>query len=354
MANPVTKHAPSVIRLSKGELLFKEGEMSRSMYLVQKGMIRIFKAKGDSKIEIDTIRSGQILGELAFLDGLARSASAEALTEVELVEISGPTFVKTLGTMPDWLKLMLKTVVGRLRTTSTRVRQLEQASSEYDYSKKGAGKSSSYVFMNSHDVLKALSGILLAASRTRRKSADEKGVEVNLLTIHRYANSVIGIPVAKVTALLDVLEQLSFVKQRHDDATGEDWVSVYDLDFFEKFIAFSNEENQKEKSKQRTASIKGFMIMSLILKHMNSFEKDPRSGQTAANIQFVIDAETKDGKAPFRLDEFVELANQGFCEPLQVRNSKEAISLLDPNEFTLQYRFQRLFKAISAMNEERK
>ena len=135
-AVPAPAPGPQTRRLKKGELLFSEGENSRAMYFLKAGMIRLFKKKGDSNIEFDTVRSGQVLGELAFLDGNPRSASGEALTECELVEISGPTFQEVLARMPDWLKIMLKTVVGRLRTASTRIRQLEQASTAFDYSDK--------------------------------------------------------------------------------------------------------------------------------------------------------------------------------------------------------------------------
>ena len=54
-----------VRRLQKGDLLFKEGDSSSAMYLIRSGMIRIFKKKGDQQIEIDTLRSGQIVGEMA-------------------------------------------------------------------------------------------------------------------------------------------------------------------------------------------------------------------------------------------------------------------------------------------------
>src|SRR6185437_5111604 len=105
---------PQVRRLKKGELLFAEGENSRAMYLIRAGMIRLYKKKGESFIELDTVHSGQILGELAFLDGNPRSASGEALTDCELIEISGPTFQQVLVKLPDWLKILMKTIVGRL------------------------------------------------------------------------------------------------------------------------------------------------------------------------------------------------------------------------------------------------
>src|SRR4051812_30131845 len=145
---------PQPRKLKKGELLFAEGENSRAMYFLKTGMIRIFKKKGDANIEIDTVHSGQVLGELAFLDGNPRSASGEALTDCELMEISGPTFQAVLQNMPDWLKILLKTIVGRLRTASTRIRQLETASTAYDYNDKDGKRSSHYVYLSPIDVLK--------------------------------------------------------------------------------------------------------------------------------------------------------------------------------------------------------
>src|SRR3954469_23169421 len=127
---------PQTRRLKKGETLFAEGENSRAMYYVKSGMIRIFKKKGDSAIEIDTIRQGQILGELAFLDGNPRSVSGEALTDCELVEISNALFLEVLGHTPDWLKILFRTVVSRLRSANVKVRQLESANIAVNYSEK--------------------------------------------------------------------------------------------------------------------------------------------------------------------------------------------------------------------------
>ena len=76
------------VTLKAGDMVFNEGDQSKSLYFVKRGVIRIFKKKGVGAIEIQSIRAGQVLGELAFFDNQPRSASAEALTAVELVEIS--------------------------------------------------------------------------------------------------------------------------------------------------------------------------------------------------------------------------------------------------------------------------
>ena len=129
----------SEIQLKPKDILFEEGDQSKSMYFLKSGAVRIFKRKGDGKVEIETIRSGQVLGELSFFDGQPRSASAEALVACELVEISRAAMDKALQQAPDWLVTMIKTITSRLRATNNRLRILETVSTEYEVDKQGEG-----------------------------------------------------------------------------------------------------------------------------------------------------------------------------------------------------------------------
>ena len=56
-------------------------------------------AAGDDET-IDAIGPGEILGEFAAIDGLPRSASAYALTDVDLVAIDPATALRVLATAP--------------------------------------------------------------------------------------------------------------------------------------------------------------------------------------------------------------------------------------------------------------
>ena len=98
------------IILKTGEMVFNEGDQSKSLYFVKRGVVRIFKKKGVGAIEIQSIRAGQVLGELAFFDNQPRSASAEALTSVELVEISKAALDDAISKVPDWFSALIKRV----------------------------------------------------------------------------------------------------------------------------------------------------------------------------------------------------------------------------------------------------
>lgn len=340
-------------KLKKGELLFAEGENSRAMYFLKSGIIRLFKKKGDSVIELNTVRAGEVLGELAFLDGNPRSASGEALTECQLMEISGPAFQEILARMPDWLKILLKTVVARLRTASTRIRQLESASTAFDYSgKEGQKGAVHYVYLSPNDVLKVFSSMLLVASR---KGAKGEGNSISFQSgqLNRYANQIMGIPAAKITTLLDILTQCGTLAPVED--TGDTTqITIKDVDFLEEIIGYLNEENLVEPSKRHDLSPRGFLIMSLIAKHLGKYKKDERTGLTTVNLSEIKSLETSgSGKDPFRTEEFPELVKLKYCSNVNMKSPTEELTTLTADTFMQAYRYQRVVISINAVNEQK-
>jgi CRP-like cAMP-binding protein len=357
MSQPARLLSPAptqqIRRLRRGELLFAEGENSRAMYYLRSGMLRLFKRKGDSQIELETIRSGQIVGELAFLDGNPRSASGEALTDLEVIEISGPTFSDTLSNIPDWLKILLKTVVARLRSASTRIRQLESSSLAYDYSKEDGKKSAHayYVYLSASDVLKICTCILLVAARNG-KPVGAKGIEIRQGLLNRYANQVMGVPIAKITSMIDVLDTAGIMSVS-DPASSDSQIVLQDIDFLEQLIAYLNEENLLEPSKRHDISIKGFLIMSLVSKHLYKFPVDPKTGLAEVNVASIKKAETREGKELFRMEDFSEITQLGYASPIRIKSSDESVSAIKPDLFVQTYRFQRVVMGVRAVNEQK-
>lgn len=339
---------PGIRRIKKGELVFAEGDTSSSMYFVKVGMIRIYKKKGDSDIEIDTIRAGSILGELAFLDGNPRSASAEALTDCELAEISASIFHSVLVKMPDWLKILLRTVVSRLRAASTRIKQLETASAAYDYADRDGRKAPHYVYLSALDVLKILSAFLLAVSRHGKTT--EAGTLVKISTVLKYGNQIMGVPEAKIATIQDILLQAGVLSA----GPVYDQVLMKEADFLEQLIAYLNEENLVEPTKRHDISLRGFIVMNAIAKHLHEYSKD-KSGDTIVNIAAIKSQESEIlGKELFRMDEFVELVKLGYCSALNVKSGTEQTTSLDSDQFYKHYRFQKVAMMIQAQNEQKR
>jgi CRP-like cAMP-binding protein len=121
MSNP-----PKGKVFSPGSYLFREGEMSRSLYLIQKGSVGIRKAKGSAFIELARLYSNEVVGELSFFDRLPRSASAIALTEVETLEITFDSLDKIYENVPAYLKTIMASVADRLRKADDQIRRLQR------------------------------------------------------------------------------------------------------------------------------------------------------------------------------------------------------------------------------------
>lgn len=346
-AATVVQAPPTVLRLKSNDPLFNEGDQSRAMYLVRKGMLRVFKKKGESAIELDVIRAGSIIGELAFLDGNSRSASAEAITESELVEITAKTFDDTFAKMPEWLRVLLKTVVARLRTAGTRIRQLESASTAVDYSDKDKGGQKTFVFVNPADILKICSTVLFVASRYGQ------GTVVKMGLLQKFANQIYQIPVAKVLALMESLIELKILEGVNDGNDASN-LTLIDEKQLEQFVFYLNDENLLETSKRHDISDKGFLIIESIYKSLLVQGQEVDITETPRIVNIAKLRKNAQGKELFRLDEIAELVKVGYFEQPALVSGEEANITIKPTELARIYRMQRLVKCFEHMNTKKK
>lgn len=111
-----------VIKLEANQVLIREGEHSNSMFWVQNGQLVVIKRKTNEDVTLGHIYSGELVGEISFLDGEARSATVKAVTETELIEIPRETFDNVFKQQPKWLESLVKTLAERLRKTNARVK----------------------------------------------------------------------------------------------------------------------------------------------------------------------------------------------------------------------------------------
>ena len=76
------------LELSAGTTLFQSGEPGESLFVVRAGEIELYiKDTAGQKIVLTVASPGEIFGELALLDRGARTATAVALVDTELLEL---------------------------------------------------------------------------------------------------------------------------------------------------------------------------------------------------------------------------------------------------------------------------
>ncbi|BDU73964.1 hypothetical protein METEAL_31380 [Mesoterricola silvestris] len=107
-------HRRLILDAPGGHAFFREGEPGGEMFYVLSGSVRILK--GDR--EIARIGPGSFLGEMTFLLGLDRSATAIAAEPCQCVVIHARNFAQLLREYPDTVRVMLVGMATRLRATS--------------------------------------------------------------------------------------------------------------------------------------------------------------------------------------------------------------------------------------------
>lgn len=85
-----------IIEHARGSILFNEGEAAGAVVLVLSGSLQIFVERGGKDLILTDARPGAIVGELAVLCGIPRSASVRAAEPAAVLEWTSPAFRKVL------------------------------------------------------------------------------------------------------------------------------------------------------------------------------------------------------------------------------------------------------------------
>lgn len=111
-------------RHRKGAVLFREGDYNTSVLVVLDGTLKLTKLAIDGReVILDLRGSGDVLGELAAVDGSPRSATGTFLTSGRALHLTGTAFNALIDSEPSIAAATLRTVAHRLRDASDR--QLE-------------------------------------------------------------------------------------------------------------------------------------------------------------------------------------------------------------------------------------
>lgn len=116
-------------RLNKGSFVFFQHDLADAVYLVWRGVIAIRLENPDGReLIINEMGVGDCFGELGILTGEARSASAEAIVESDVLLIPSAAFKSALDQEPILASRLLEIIARRLQKSSQR----EEALAFYD------------------------------------------------------------------------------------------------------------------------------------------------------------------------------------------------------------------------------
>jgi CRP/FNR family transcriptional regulator, cyclic AMP receptor protein len=115
-----------VERYPAGEEIFAKGSPGNSVMIVMRGRVRISAISLTGKeIVLNIIDAGEIVGEIALLDGGERSGDAVAMTDCELLVLNRRDFMPFIENRADICLMLIKILCQRLRQTSEQVEDLQ-------------------------------------------------------------------------------------------------------------------------------------------------------------------------------------------------------------------------------------
>src|SRR6266576_1254692 len=111
--------------LKRGATIFSKGDPGNSLVAVISGTVKISVSSPDGRSAIlNLIGPGEIFGEVAVLDGLARTADATANTNCEIYVIDRRDFLPFVRSQPALALTFIELLCPRLRWTIDQVEEV--------------------------------------------------------------------------------------------------------------------------------------------------------------------------------------------------------------------------------------
>lgn len=178
-----------IVRYPGGSFLFRQNDTSQDLFIIQSGSVRIFKTEGNVEIDLDTVGSGMVVGEVASIDGGTRTASGYALEDTDVIVIPSLEFQRILASVPDYLKKIALILVQRLRSVDEKInRSIE-------------GDRTSHI-----------AAIISLLSYSEHCIHGNNGYEINLKFLENEILDLLNIPLSEIAELLEKLDKQGVIK----------------------------------------------------------------------------------------------------------------------------------------------
>ena len=109
-----------------GEVLMRKGETHRDLFILTHGLVEISRQEGEADFVLNEIEPPYILGEIAFLFGTPRTATATAKTEVKAFVLRYEELNELAKDLPAWLPPLLTSLASDMKSLHHKVKITEK------------------------------------------------------------------------------------------------------------------------------------------------------------------------------------------------------------------------------------
>ncbi|MGE0528136.1 MAG: Crp/Fnr family transcriptional regulator [Bdellovibrionales bacterium] len=293
--------AGGVKKLNKGEILFREGDPSDSMYVIKTGRIAITKAKGSGEIVLAEKAGGEMLGEMAFFDNKPRSAGAKAILDTEVIALPFSSLHAQFKTFPEWLKAMVKTINGQLRDANTRIKNLEAATSGVEE------------MFPPHMVTRLCAIISLIGFKAGEKT--ETGLVIPYNLLRDYCIQIFQQPTNKLDKMMEVLQALQVMKVE-ELGEGKKRITILNHKLLTEFTDWYNKYLFTEQGKRVTIEEKELPTLRALVFYGKKLTPDDK-GMVKVSLTEMQNNSMRDLNFLFSVNDADSLAEKGLVQEKQ-------------------------------------
>ena len=118
--------ACQTLDLSPGDVLAAEGDEGESLFVITDGELEVVKRSRKADVPLARLGPGEIVGEMAVLEGSPRNATIRAVAATRVIAIGREVVLELVRTRPSAAMSIIRTVTGRLRSTEALLREREK------------------------------------------------------------------------------------------------------------------------------------------------------------------------------------------------------------------------------------
>ena len=107
-----------------GEVIVREGDESRDMYVIQSGAVLVTRRIGGKRVELAQLERGNFFGEMSLLESVPRNATIRAVGETRLLVIKRGELLLKIRRNPTFALEMLQQMSLRIRRLNVRLADL--------------------------------------------------------------------------------------------------------------------------------------------------------------------------------------------------------------------------------------
>ncbi len=110
--------------ISRGTVLFYEGDPGQEMYIILSGKVRISKEAGGLEKVLVVLGKGEFFGEMAILNNKPRSATATVIEDCRILIIDRETFETMIRSNGEIAVRIIKKLAARLQEADNQIENL--------------------------------------------------------------------------------------------------------------------------------------------------------------------------------------------------------------------------------------